>query len=223
MEISKNTIIVSVITFVLIVVFLGGVYFVSNSVGGGAATTIGSGQSIPPLTSADHIKWSSEKKILLIEYADFQCPGCANAHSTITQLEKTEPEIVKHITYVYRYFPLTTIHPNAQSAAYAAEAAGRQNKFFAMGDKLFANQSDWEGLPNPRDTFKKYATELKLDIKKYEADITSAEVKTRISKDTDGGTAAGVTGTPTFFLQGKKLEFKSYDELKQKLHAALKK
>lgn len=224
MEISKNTIIVSVITFVLIVAFLGGVYFISSGLGGGAATNSGPTKSLPPLTSTDHAKWSSEKKINLVEYADFQCPGCANAHSAlIAQLEKSDPSIIKRITYVYRYFPLIQNHQNAQVSAYAAEAAGRQGKFFAMSDKLFDNQSDWEGLPDPRDTFKKYASELKLDSKRFEADMASGDVKNRVQKDLDEGVSAGVASTPTFFLQGKKLEFRTYDEFRQKLLDVLKK
>ena len=157
------------------------------------------------LRANDHVEWSPDKKNLLIEYSDLQCPACQAYHVLLTQLSK-EDMIKKNITLVYRHYPLDSLHPNARNGAYAAEAASKQGKFFEMHDMLFAKQKEWAESSNPIDFFKKYATSLKLDVATFEKDFASDAVKQRVQDDLLEGDKYGVQGTPTFFYNGKKLD-----------------
>jgi len=159
--------------------------------------------------SDDHIKWASESAHILIEYSDFQCPACGSYSGLIESLDADEEFVSKvktNIAFVYRHFPLDNAHPNARVAAYAAEAAGSQDKFFEMHDLLFANQSEWSESTNPEEMFKEYATELELDLEQFEIDSKSSEVKDRVQSDYRSGLDVDVPGTPTFYLDGNKLQ-----------------
>lgn len=171
------------------------------------------------ITNVDHTKGSETAQITLIEYADFQCPTCAAYTPVLEQLLATYPEDIR---VVYRYFPLQTIHPNATIAAQAAEAAAKQGKFWEMHEKLFDTQADWNRLANPRDTFTDYAEELGLDTEQFKNDMDSKEVKNRVQADYRSGVAAGVSGTPTFYLNGEFLENpRGFDAFKDVIEAKL--
>ncbi|OGK17867.1 hypothetical protein A3G67_02895 [Candidatus Roizmanbacteria bacterium RIFCSPLOWO2_12_FULL_40_12] len=170
--------------------------------------------------TSDHIKWSPEKKTLLIEYADLQCPACKSFHSVLKQFE-SDPEIGKKVTFAFRHFPLT-MHKNAVPAARAAEAAGRQGKFFEMSGLLYDEQGSWSQLGNPTDYFVNLAKKLKLDVEKFTADMKSPEVQKKIDADTASGYAVQVNSTPTFFLNGKKIEVETIDQFKNLLENAVK-
>jgi protein-disulfide isomerase len=173
------------------------------------------------LKADDHSKWSPLKKNLLIEYSDFQCPSCKNVHDILKTIEASNSadfSITKKVTFVYRYFPLSQIHDKANIAAYAAEAAGKQNKFWEMVDLLFNNQQTWETSNDPqKDYFLSYAKELKLDVNQFKKDSDSAEVKNRVAEDLNDANQMGISSTPTFFLNGQKIEVNSFDELKTML------
>lgn len=216
---NKNTIILSIISVVAIFGFLTVVYMVSSTP-----------ENVPVLDEAktikadDHTRWASDKKIVMVEYADFQCPGCAQLHSFI-QSQINDPsspnhDLTKKVTFVYRYFPLTQIHKNAMAAAYSAEAAGKQGKFFEMGDLLFNNQTNWENANNPNEYFEGYAKELKLNMDQFKKDRDSQETKDRVNRDIQSGEKVQVNATPTVFVQGKKLSFASYNELIKALREA---
>lgn len=166
----------------------------------------------------DHVKWSAEKKNVLVEYSDYQCPACKNFHSILSSFEaSTSPgfKITQKVSFVYRHFPLPQ-HANAMTAAYAAEAAGKQGKFFEMSDLLFDKQTEWENQSNAKDFFVKLAGELKLDVEKFTKDMDINEVKQKVSDDLNSGNRGGVNSTPTFFLNGKKLDtIRSIDEFKK--------
>ncbi|MBP9828290.1 DsbA family protein [Patescibacteria group bacterium] len=151
------------------------------------------------VTAADHVIGNENASVTIFEYADFQCPACASYHPVIKQVLAQYPEDVR---VVFRHFPLRTIHPNAEGASRAAEAAGNQGKFFEMHDLLFNNQTRWSNLPNPTSTFEEYALSLGLDMDKYQADFSSGEVRARVQADVESGIRANVTGTPTFFING---------------------
>lgn len=173
------------------------------------------------VNSSDHIKWSSEKKNILVEYSDLQCPACKAFHELITnQIEASasgNTDITKKITFVYRHFPLVQ-HQYAEEAAYSAEAAGNQDKFFAMADILFKNQDTWAKSKDPKKEFETYAKELNLNIEKYKKEYESKEVKERVNADLLSGQQAKVNATPTFYLNGKKLDtVRSFDEFIQLL------
>lgn len=154
---------------------------------------------------ADHTKGSESNKILLIEYGDYQCPSCGDAYPNVNTLME---EYGDDVTLVFRNFPLTAIHPNARAAAAVAEAAGLQGKFWEMHDKLYVSQNDWSGLDASKRTtvFNSYAQDLGLDMDKFNADVAGKEAGQKINFDTALGKSVDVAATPTFFLNGKKLD-----------------
>lgn len=169
-----------------------------------------------PVGPADHISGSASASVTLVEYSDYQCPACASFYPIIKQI-LSEPGS-EHVRFVYRNFPLTNIHPNAQLSAQASEAAALQGKFWEMHDMLFENQAKWSGMSNAgaRATFEGYASTLGLDTAKFKRDIDSDAVKAKIRADIEGGTASGVNATPTFFINGKKMaQPRSYEQFKQ--------
>jgi len=159
--------------------------------------------TLPQVTANDWIDGNQDAPLMLIEYSDFQCPACARFQSTLKQLKATFGE---QLAIVYRHFPLVEIHHNARLSAQAAEAAGVQGKFWAMHDLLFERQSDWSALPNPTDTFVKYAQELGLDQTSFTADLNSTVVKEKINQHLANALTAGLPGTPAFFLNGQAIQ-----------------
>lgn len=142
--------------------------------------------------------------ITLVEFSDFQCPACFSVQAPLKQiLDKYSDKV----TFVYRHFPLSSIHKNAQLAAQAAEAAHLQGKFFEMHDKLFANQSVWGSMSDPRDEFYKYIETIGMDKEKFIADLDSQGVKDIVANDLLVATRYRLSGTPTFFVNGVKIEF----------------
>lgn len=154
------------------------------------------------LNEKDHIFGKKDSKVVLVEYSDFQCPACKAYQPLVKQvLEKYKDKI----TFTYRYFPLP-LHLNAVPSAHAAEAAGLQNKFWEMHDLLFQTQADWEGSKKPEEIFVKYAAKLKLDVEEFKKDVKSNETAKRVDEDKNSGAQYGVDSTPTFFLNGVKLD-----------------
>ncbi|MFZ1250192.1 MAG: thioredoxin domain-containing protein [Candidatus Microsaccharimonas sp.] len=154
---------------------------------------------------ADHVTGSDSNKIMLIEYGDYQCPSCGGAYPNVKTLLD---EYGENVTFVFRNFPLTSIHPNARAAAAVAEAAGLQGKFWEMHDMLYENQNSWENLDSSKraDIFTQYATSLGLDIDKFNADIAGNQTSKKVNFDLALGKEAGVSATPTFFLNGEQLD-----------------
>lgn len=154
---------------------------------------------------ADQVFGNRDSKVILVEYADFQCPACGSAHpglKTLTEQYKGQ------IAFVFRNFPLSTIHPNARAASAAAESAGLQGKYWEMHNSLFENQNAWSDLQgNARtDAFVSYAKTLGLDTAKFTTDLASTDVNQKISFDQAIGKKLGVDSTPTFYLNGTKVE-----------------
>lgn len=152
----------------------------------------------------DHVFGQPNSKVVLVQYGDFQCPGCGAAYPNIKQL------ITKYqgqITFIFRNFPLTTLHPNALAAAGVAEAAGLQGKYWQMHDALYENQNNWNTLSVDQRTqyFESLATQLGLNLTKFRTDVASAAVSQKIAFDQQLGNKDGVQGTPTFILNGKTL------------------
>lgn len=142
--------------------------------------------------------------VTLVEFSDFQCPACLAVQVPLTQiLKKYEGKV----EFVYRYFPLVSIHKNAQMSAQAAEAAGLQGKFWEMHDRLFATQSVWEGIADPKETFVGYAKDLGLDSAKFAIDLVSQPVVDAVNADSLAATRYNLQGTPTFFVNGVNTDF----------------
>ncbi len=149
---------------------------------------------------ADQVFGKSDSKVIFIEYGDFQCPGCGGAYPIVKSVtEKYQGQVA----FVFRNFPLVTLHPNARAAAAAAEAAGLQGKYWDMHNKLYENQNAWENLsPSDRtDFFVGYAKALNLNTDTFKTDMANQ----KISFDQAVGKKAEVNATPTFFLDGGKL------------------
>ncbi|PKL36473.1 hypothetical protein CVV38_01030 [Candidatus Peregrinibacteria bacterium HGW-Peregrinibacteria-1] len=156
----------------------------------------------PAVSDQDWTKGTDSPVVTLVEYSDLQCPACANASAIVDELLK---EFSNHMQFVYRHYPLRSIHPNAQLAGQAAEAAGKQGKFWEMHDLLFASQSSWSSLASQAaaDAFVGYATELGLDTAVFEEDMKSREVEQIVNAQYDSAQKMGLSGTPTFFLNGE--------------------
>ncbi len=167
------------------------------------------------IVATDHIRGSETATVTLVEYGDFQCPACAYYHPLIEQLITSNSSTT--LRFVFRHFPLTN-HANAMPAAQSAEAAGKQGKFWEMYSMIYENQKAWESSTTAKNIFIGYAKELGLDEAKFMADYESDETKNKISNDHRGGLKAGVNSTPTFFVNGKKINNpQSYDEFKKAL------
>lgn len=170
----------------------------------------------------DHIRWRIDKdsKNFLIEYSDIQCPACKNFHELLKTFEaSSSPDfaITQKITLIYRHYPLYQIHKNSSNAAYAAEAAALQDKFWEMLDVLYDKQSEWSSLSDPKNYFINQAKSLKLDMEKFQKDIDSKQVKDKVQTDLTEAESIGVNSTPTFFINGKQVKVRSIDEFKQLL------
>ncbi len=209
---SRNNILITLGSIASIFVFLWIVYAASNSSTPQSSQIFKASSTVLP---TDHVKWNTKAKKVLIEYSDLQCPACQSFHTILKQIEASgsaQQNIVKSTAFVYRNYPLTTIHKNAQIAALAAEAASKQGKVFEFHDILFTNQADWSKLSDPMPKFREYVRKLELDEAKFDEDVKSAEVKKKVADDVALGNQSQVNSTPSFFLNGKKLEFGSFDE-----------
>ncbi|MFZ1360702.1 MAG: thioredoxin domain-containing protein [Candidatus Saccharimonadales bacterium] len=155
---------------------------------------------------ADHVLGNRDSKVVLIEYGDFQCPSCGGAHAGVKQIME---EYKDTVAFVYRNFPLTSMHPNAVAAATAAEAAGLQDKYWDMHNLVFETQNDWSNLSiNQRtEQFVQYAEQVGVkDIEQFRRDQSDSRISKKISFDQALGKKKNVTATPSFFLNGEKLE-----------------
>lgn len=146
---------------------------------------------------------TSSAKVTLVEFSDFQCPACGVYYPMVSQVVK---DFTGTMNFVYRNFPLTDLHPNAQIAAQAAEAAGLQGKYWEMHDALFTKQNDWSASSSAQDIFAQYATTLGINADQFKKDIDSDTVKNKIAEDVRDGNTLGINATPTFFLDGVKLD-----------------
>ncbi len=175
---------------------------------------------------ADHVFGNVNSKVTLIEYGDFQCQPCGAIYPIVKSITN---QYTNQLQFVFRNFPIADLHQNAKAAAASAEAAGLQGKYWQMHDQLYTAQSDWSELSiNDRTKFfDNLAKQLDLNLKKFDSDMSSTQVSNKISYDIALGTKAGVDGTPTFFLNGKKLDgktdFSSESNFKNTINTALKK
>ena len=156
--------------------------------------------------TADHVFGKRDSKVLLIEYGDYQCPGCGGAYP---QLKTVSEKYKDKIAFVFRNYPLTSLHPNARAAAAAAEAAGQLGKYWEMHNILYENQSSWENASGTdrTDIFADYAKQVGLNEQDFRNALTkqNKRINQKINFDMALGKKDGVTGTPTVLLDGKKL------------------
>lgn len=162
-----------------------------------------------------HVIGKQDAAVTLVEYSDFQCTACKAYYPVLEQvIEKYKNKI----SFEYRHYPLTTIHRNAFAAARASEAAGRQDKFWEMYRLLFANQSSWAESNTARTTFEDYAKQLGLALDRYQADFASSGTNNAINASIREFNNRGLPkSTPTFLLNGKKIEVRNSVEEFSKL------
>lgn len=141
--------------------------------------------------------------VTLVEFGDFQCPACRSYYPVVKQVKEKYGDRIK---FQFRHFPLVQIHQNAMVAHRAAEAAGRQGKFWEMHDLLYERQQGWDTSNNPTSIMEDYAAELGLNIDKFKADFASESVNNAISADIKAGQELGASSTPTFAINGVKIE-----------------
>ncbi len=190
----------------MVVVVVGIVFMVSKG-DGGEKTVLGA-----DVVEEDWIKGNAEASVTLVEYSDFECPACAQFYSTMKELVG---ELGEQVQFVYRHFPISQLHEQAKLAALAAEAAGRQGKFWELHDVLFERQSEWAGAEDARDKFGRYAEELELDMARFDVDIEDNELHDKVEEHRSSGVRSGVSGTPAFFLNGEKMKgYNTQDEFK---------
>ena len=154
-----------------------------------------------------HTKGNSESGVVLIEYSDFQCPACAAFQPALDDLLEQYGD---SLLFEYKHFPLISIHPHAQPAAIAAEAAGQQGKFFEFHDLLFENQLTWSATGIPTTFFIQYAEQLDLDIDEFRKHLRSSVLRDKVRAEFEEARTLGLTGTPSFLLNGEVMRFDSY-------------
>ena len=147
-----------------------------------------------PVSARDHLRGSIDAPVIMVEYADFECPYCAQAYPVVKALEN---QLGDMLAVAFRHFPLATVHPHAQLAAEAAEAAGAQGRFWDMHDTLFENQSRLAP-----DDLVAYASMLQLDVARFAQDVAAHRHAGKIREDFISGVRSGISGTPTFFING---------------------
>jgi len=159
------------------------------------------------------VKGPADAPVTIVEFADFECPFCARNLPLVQQVLEAYPTQVK---FVYKEFPLTSIHRNALAASKAAVAAQKQGKYWEMHGKLFANFQNLEA-----DAVEKFAAEIGLDVEQWKKDLASPEVDKRVQEDLRLARAIGVRGTPTMFVAGLRVTNRSFEGIKEMIDAAL--
>ena len=147
---------------------------------------------------SDHVLGPDDAPVTLLEYGDYQCPFCADMHPMIKAIARS---MGAQMRFVFRHMPLLEMHPYAQHAAEAAEAAAVQGKFWEMHDAIYRQQSELGS-----DLLHQLAVKLKLDIAQFDADLEARRFRPRVKRDFMSGMRSGVASTPAFFINGKRYD-----------------
>lgn len=192
---------------------------VKNAANGAPPTNIA---NAPIGATPPNMLGSPTATVTVEEFADFQCPTCAQVHGIMKNVQAAYGSRIK---FIYRHYPLIQIHKNAYDAAVAAEAAGLQGKFWDMQNLLFSNQQAWSNASDARTIFEGYAEKLGIDVEKYKADVNGLGAKNRVDADLQRGRALNVNSTPTIYINAKSVPFEqmNIDALKQLIDAELQK
>jgi protein-disulfide isomerase len=151
-----------------------------------------------PVAGRDHLQGPIDAPVALVEYGDYECPYCGEAHPVVKAIQK---RLGQRLCFVFRNFPLSNAHPHAEHAAEAAEAAGVQGKFWEMHDVLFKNQEELQD-----EALAQYATVLGLDADCLMREVLAGTHRERLREDFKSGARSGVNGTPTFFINGVRYD-----------------
>lgn len=233
---SSNATLTIVVLLVAVVV-IGGVLLANrdgaqggNAPGDGGQGTGGVASKVLRKPDSNTLLEVPDNKVTVVEFLDYQCPACAGFYRNITK--KLEQDYAGRITFVTRNFPLD-MHPLAVPAARAAEAAALQGRYRDMYHALFDNYPAWavdpsgsessSDLKRARTLFDQWARQIGLDLDRFHRDMNSDQVTRRIERDRADGTTAGVSSTPTFFVNGQQFTptGQSYQEVDAQLRARL--
>jgi protein-disulfide isomerase len=168
-----------------------------------------------PVTPADHIQGDERAPVVLVEYGDYECPHCGHAYPIVKQVQE---HFGKRLAFVFRNFPLSEMHPNAEPAAEAAEFAAAQGRFWEMHDGIFENQ---EALGRP--LLLELAEKLGISTRALDRALDEEEYAPRVKEDFLGGVRSGVNGTPTFFINSHRHDGPfEFEDLVEAIDARLK-
>lgn len=187
---------IAVITLISLFILFGFISFLDKSTP--------SQDVIASILNIDNDDWvfgNKDSKVVLVEYLDYECEACARVSPMV---EAVKEEYKEKVAFVVRYFPLPG-HQYSKQSAYVVEAAGQQGKYWEMSKLMFNNQSKWSGNPKSSGIFENYAFDLGLNMEQFNSDITSVQIKERVAHDLKGGKELSIQGTPTFFLNGQKI------------------
>jgi len=198
-----------------IVIVFAGIFIVngnkSESGGGNTSTS----------AVTNHVMGKGTSGVTLREFGDYQCPACGAFEPTVQQVVAKYGDKIK---FQFSNFPLTSIHQNAFSAARAAEAASKQDKFWEMHNALYETQSQWSAVSEPYSTFEQFAKQLGLNTATFKKDYGSSAVNDAINADIAAGTKLNITGTPGFVINGTKTEISnSVESFSKAIDAAIAK
>lgn len=201
---------------ILVIAALGGLFMLASKSSDNQSSSGGSGSQ-----TSNHTVGAANKGVTIVEYGDFQCPACKSYYPIIKSIKEQYGDDIK---FQFRHFPLVQIHPNAFIASRAAEAAGKQGKFFEMHDLLYENQDSWSSATSPSTIFEGYAEQLGLNLDQFKSDVASEEIASIINADVKAGQSLGANSTPTFVINDKKVDPlpKSADEFKALIDEAIK-
>lgn len=161
-------------------------------------TRWGNQLALPVSPQRDHIRGRQDAPVTLLEYGDYECPYCGLAYPIVEAVRK---QMGDGLRFVFRHFPLVTMHPHAELAAEAAEAAGAQGKYWPMHDALYQNQQNLEPA-----ALAVYAQSIELDMPRFARDLRGHVHAPKIAEDVLSGVRSGVQGTPSFFINGVRYE-----------------
>ena len=203
-----------VVLIVCVAILFGGAWFYQKSAPSNNLST-----NQEALVREDSLKVvAPHEKVVVVEFADYQCPACAYIAPKVKELRDTYKDSV---TFVYRNFPLKTIHPNSMISAQMARIAGEQGKLWEMHEKLYANQTEWEGLSDPTNIFISYAEQIGLVTSSIKEKLSSGVYVDKINADLKDGELVGVNSTPTFFVGDKIIRSADYNALKKAIDDAI--
>jgi len=207
---------VGVIVF-SIVILIGGAWLYQKNAPNTVSSILTANQEA--LVREDSLKKvAPHQKVIVVEFADYQCPACSYIAPGVKELMDTYKD---NVTFVYRNFPLKTIHPNAVISAQMARIAGEQGKFWEMHEKLYASQSEWENLSDPTAKFISYAEQLGMTTVGIKEKLLSDLYKDKIDADLKDGELVSVNSTPTFFVGNTIIRTADYKALKKAIDDAI--
>ncbi|WP_152218436.1 MULTISPECIES: DsbA family protein [Arthrobacter] len=213
----QNRIVIGLLAAVALVI---GMVILFNALGEDESQAAGT-----PTTAAEVVREDShrlseapDEKAVLVEFLDFECEACLAAYPLVEDLSE---EYGENLTVVARYFPLPG-HPNSETAAAAVEAAAQQGKFTQMHALMYEKQTEWGHTSEDRSpVFREYAEDLGLDMDAYDAAIANPATMDRVNIDKRDGMALNVGGTPTFFLDGEKIQPATVEEFRTLIETAI--